>query len=128
MRDDMVVLAFRWYTVLHVFHARKHIITHVEAELSELALLDERAMLALPLACGGPDALAAGHLLRGEIGLAEVRGGAGGSGGRGWGWLLDGLWHGHGGEAGCTVTFALAALSLSSFLSFLALRGGLVFA
>ena len=83
VREDGVVGIVGLDAVRGVVEAGHKVVPHVEAELAELLLLDEGAVLALALASGGAHALAAGELVGSEAYTDGVVVGGGRRGGRG---------------------------------------------
>lgn len=156
VREDGVVGIVGLDAVRGVVEAGHKVVPHVEAELTELLLLDEGAVLALALASGGAHALAAGELVGGEACADGVVVGGGRGGGRGRVLLLlllEGLrvllllllmllllllllrvgmlllvCKDEEVVVGVAVTLALAALPLCSLLAFLPLARRLVLA
>ena len=138
--EDLLVLALRVDAVLHLVHARHDLVAHVQPELAQLAGLDERTVLALPVPRSGPDPVPLLDLLRAELPptLVLQRDGLCGRGlGRWWRDLDGGRGHllylllGEREdvlEAGLAVALTFAALPFCGLLPFMSLARGLVLA
>jgi hypothetical protein len=66
-RQDLLVLAVCVHPIMHLFHTRHDLVSHVQSELPHFALFDELPMLPLPLASGSANPISSRGLLWAQI-------------------------------------------------------------